>query len=427
MKNFFRFIITSACIFAGIINASQGQGIGKAPYSYFGIGELISPNFASTQSTGGAGVAYANGLTINNLNPGLLARIRYTTYEIGLHGQGKAIQEGIKAQRDFSLNLNYFALGLPVGKKWTLAANFMPYSYLDYEIRQYRFIPNTNTYAFYSYKGTGGLNKASISNGFQVGKNLGIGLETSYIFGVLDKESTSQLPLDGGTDYQITLLERTNQGGFRLKTGVSYRKKLNKDWYLNMGGTYELGSTLNATRNLVFETKYAGQALGLNPADTVANSVKGSLSLPSAYRVGITLESPYKLAVSLDYAVSKWGDSFKNLAGTNGGLQNSQSVHFGVEYTPDFNAIKGYGKLMTYRLGAYQTQTPYIINGTKINDLGFTGGFSFPLGQNRLSSANIGMAIGKRGVAQGAIQENYVKINVGFSLLDQWFIKYRID
>jgi hypothetical protein len=82
--------------------------------------------------------------------------------------------------------------------------------------------------------------------------------------------------------------------------------------------------------------------------------------------------------------------------------------------------------MTTYRVGFNQKQSQFIVNGVGLDDRSFTFGLGFPLGSNRVSIANLGVAIGTR-AANGPIKEDYVKFSLGFSLLDQWFLKGKLD
>lgn len=423
MKKYTFFVLSFWSFLFPLIGLAQG--LGKSPYSYFGVGDIQDGSFAANQQMANAGVSYSNGLGVNGLNPALVARNKYTTYEVGAHGMYKKISEGGTYQRDFGASINYLALAFPISKKISTSLQYIPYTIVDYENNDYRFIPNTTTYAHYTYKGTGGLNKVAWSNGIQVGKNLHLGLETSYIFGAIDRESISRLTLNDGQDYEITLLDRTNHGDFRFKLGTAWRQKISTDLFLTIGGTYDMKSQFSATRNRVLTTKVGGQILGLNPADTIAKKIEGNIVVPGGYRLGLTLDMPFKFAITADYGVQQWS-KYRNVEGFTGELRDSKVFAIGAEYLPNFNALKGFLKITTYRIGFNQTQTQYIVNGLGINDRSFSAGVGFPLGSNRVSMANLGVAVGTRGV-NGPIKEDYVKFTLGFSLLDNWFQKYKLD
>ena len=93
------------------------QGLGNSPYSAIGLGELLSSAYSPNNGMGDAGVSSANPLYINALNPALLARNRYTMFDVGVIGQYKGLQDSKQNQRDFGGNLGYLALSFPVAPK----------------------------------------------------------------------------------------------------------------------------------------------------------------------------------------------------------------------------------------------------------------------------------------------------------------------
>jgi hypothetical protein len=87
---------------------------------------------------------------------------------------------------------------------------------------------------------------------------------------------------------------------------------------------------------------------------------------------------------------------------------------------------------MKYRIGAYQFTLPYVTLGEQVTDFGTTFGFGIPvIVQNSLSSINLGVTIGSRGVTNSqAFKEKYYGINIGVSIApgnDKWFIKRKLN
>jgi Na+/phosphate symporter len=85
-----------------------------------------------------------------------------------------------------------------------------------------------------------------------------------------------------------------------------------------------------------------------------------------------------------------------------------------------------------YRAGIYQFTLPNQTNNEQVTDFGTTFGFGIPIVvQNSLSSINLGVTIGKRGIADSqAFREQYYGINLGFSIApgtDKWFVKRKLN
>ncbi|MFN8357113.1 MAG: hypothetical protein U0Y10_21845 [Spirosomataceae bacterium] len=415
-------VLLSVFCFIATIATVQAQGIGNSPYTALGIGEQNSGAFAPNLSMGGAGVASANGIYINNLNPALLAWNRFTTFEVGMIGQSKTITESSKTQQTFGANLHYIALSFPVATRWTMSLKLMPYSYVDYEVRSIRAIPNTPNFAKYTNTGKGGLNKASITNGFMIGKSLFLGAEVGFLFGGIDRESDSQTLLNDGQDYRLVLLDRTNYSGGFFKGGFAYRQKLHDKLFLNIGGTADLQTNVGAERLQTFEAYVGEKTVGVIGADTIRNFANSHITLPASYRFGIGLEKPNKLQVSLDYTIRNW-TKYRNFSNQAEYSQNGFTTNLGLAYTPNFLATTGFFKKTEYRFGLNYTRTPYTTpDGKPIDDYHATFGFGLPL--RDLSFINLGFAVGQR---NGTIKENYWRFTLGFTLNDRWFVRYRLE
>jgi len=154
----------------------------------------------------------------------------------------------------------------------------------------------------------------------------------------------------------------------------------------------------------------------------------GNLSLPAKYALGISIESPLKWIFAVEYSKQDWAKYLNFNGNSQSNLTASERVAVGLEFLPKVNSTKYFNQVF-YRVGYQHIKTPYLVNGTNVMDNSFSFGLSTPLGYRNLSYIDLGLSVGKRGVAgNGLIEENYVKISLGFSLIDtRWFIKPKID
>lgn len=262
-----------------------------------------------------------------------------------------------------------------------------------------------------------------------IGKSLYIGAEGYYYFGSITRDTTSRLLLNDGEDYYLRYGDRINANGFGLKTGFTWNQKLSKKWYLNVGGTYELQSKLKGSQLRSLTTLIEGQngPTILKKPDTLSIAT-GGLTLPSAYTLGVSLESPLKWIFAAEYSKQDWAQ-FRNFQGrAEGNLTASEKISVGVEFLPKVTSTAYFNQVF-YRVGFQQIKTPYVVNSTQVMDRSFSFGLSTPLGFRNLSYIDWGLSIGTRGVTgNGLIKENYFKVSLGFSLIDtRWFLKSRID
>ncbi|MFB0909171.1 MAG: hypothetical protein QMB03_13040, partial [Spirosomataceae bacterium] len=272
----------------------------------------------------------------------------------------------------------------------------------------------------------GGLTRIAWTNSFKIGTGLYLGLETSYNFGTTFRDTTSSLGSGGTTLLRNT--DRTSLKGYSLKTGFAYQKKISDDWQVNIGGTYEFNSKLKGEKLRTFSTL---ADIGNGPVlvripDTLSIGNVNS-TLPSNYRIGVSFESPYKWIFAAEYAGQQWS----NFRGTNGrassAMQDSQEFNTGIELLPNSTSTKYFNQVF-YRVGFRTAQTPYVINGIRVNDRSVSLGLSLPLGFRNPSYLDTSVSFGRRGsIENGLIEENYIKFGVSTSLLSTWFIKPRID
>jgi hypothetical protein len=198
---------------------------------------------------------------------------------------------------------------------------------------------------------------------------------------------------------------------------------------LNVGGKYELQSNLKSDKIRTFSTLYdSGNGPAIIKKPDTLGIYTGNITLPSKFALGISLESPYKWIFSAEYSKQDW-TKYRNFYGkSESNLVASDKLALGFEYLPKATSTK-YLNQVFYRLGYQQIKTPYFVNGTSIKDQSFSFGFSTPLAYRSVSYIDLALSVGNRGVVgNGLVKENYVKVSLGFSLVDtRWFIKPKID
>ena len=102
-------------------------------------------------------------------------------------------------------------------------------------------------------------------------------------------------------------------------------------------------------------------------------------------------------------------------------------MSFGAEFVPQRNS-KNYFNRIRYRLGAYYSD-PY----AKVNEYegareyGASFGFGFPILRSN-SILNIsGQYINVKPKVAGMLEENYLRVNIGLTFNERWFMKWKVD
>jgi hypothetical protein len=424
-RNVYFFFLTTIGVFL-ISFGMRAQTIQNSPLSYIGMGELYTPEAATNSMMGGIGVSNSNGIYTNVLNPALLARNHYTVFEVGIHGESKALQNYRQKQQVYGGNYQSLNLTLPANLRWTMAFSIRPHSAVEYTTRSYRRLNVLGLDSLiYGYEGRGGITKLSFSNGVRIGKEFYIGLESSFLFGTVNRNVSTQNMSDGQY-YKIQLENLNRYSDFTFKGGVAYRKDLKNDLFLNLGATMDLSSSVSATQLRRFAILDLSGINVIN-SDTLEKTTTIRQNLPVTQAYGLSIEKVAKWMVGIDYSQTDWTAVDNNL-GRSGKLPKSSKISIGGEYTPDFTSVSNYIKRMTYRIGYSYTTTPYdySANGKYAVDQNLSAGVSVPL--RNLSYVNIAYQVGRRGLlADNGLEEQYHRITIGLTLSDLWFVKQRIN
>lgn len=429
MKKNISNIFIFAFLFFIVSQNIQGQGLGNSPYSSLGLGERYSNAYSENLSMAGLGVASvfgsSSGLYVNNLNPGLLARNKFTVFSMGMNGQYKGLKTTTESQRSFAMNLNYVNLSFPVKKHWSMGIAIQPYSYTNMALKSAEIAVPSDTTRYVTHFGAkGGITKLSWTNGWEH-KELSVGIETAVLFGQIKRTTDSQLQNDGQF-YAVNFVDQQNYNGLYYRLGAAWHHKLKKDKYLNFGFVMEPSKNINGERVRTTQT-FTNDGTPTTLGDTLANSILNTkVMLPSDYKLGISFENNSKYTVFADVAIGK-NSLFKNLTGVNEGLKDTFTFGMGIEYFPNFTSTK-YLKRAVYRAGFSTGTSPYsnVKTGKQYTESNLAFGIGLPLRNS--SFINLGYTLGRRGSKNDSgILENNNKISIGFTLNDIWFVKTKID
>lgn len=406
--------------------------LSKSPYSIQGIGDLQGMGLISNESMGGTGIALGSQFHINTLNPALLPLNYTTTFDIGAVGETRNLKKDSLSQSNSTLNIGYMAFAFPVikGGKMTVSMGLKPYSQVEYNIQTKQNISGSSSKAEIEAIGTGGINQAYLALGGRI-KNLFIGARAGYYFGSIIDETTVKPFLINDQDTLISsylntnYYRRTSYSDVDLGLGVAYSVKLNNNYSFSMGGTYDLQTTISSKKLELLEQQryFDNQVIQF---DTIAFNENGSISLPSKFGLGISLQNGLRWATAIDFTTQDF-TKFRNFEGDSEGLKKSYKVAIGFEVIPDFTSVTSYLKRSIYRTGLYYHQTPYSQNNIQIKEFGINFGAGLPV--SRESLVNLMFGYGKRGFGgDNLIIEDYFKFSLGITFRDSsWFRTRKYD
>ena len=419
-------------VFVNSLNV-LAQTTTSSAYSQFGIGALNRPLLPQNRAMGGISAAvrkagsYSN---VNLANPASYSSIQLTTFDAGVSGELLGRNKSGVTESDFTGSLSHLVFGIPVSRKSALSFGLVPYSSLGYQTRVKSKLDTNVIDNIYS--GDGGLSKAYLGYGFQIGNHLSLGANASYVFGKLERSSS----LEFVNDYSAFNTRQQNSssiGGFSFDYGVQYVGNLSEKVRLVLGYSGSASSDFNLDQSTVF-TRYIKGAAGEEEvaADTAFQNVSSTqkLKLPIMHNAGFTIEKINNWLIGADVRLGNWEDYREG--NKNPGLQNAYGFSVGGQITPDINSVGSYLKVVDYRLGFSYDKTNLKINNTDIKQMAVTFGFGFPLAASPTRTTfykiNVAAELGQRGtLSNNLVRERYVNFHLGFTLNDQWFRRYKFD
>jgi hypothetical protein len=416
-------LVISVNIFAQKTNSS--------PYSVLGIGDGISSKTVEESSMGGVGIANNNPNDMNFSNPASFASLFLTTYTMAGENRGFKIKEENEQVKASNAYLSYIAIGIPLGEKGGFAFGLKPNTTVGYNLTNNTSDSEGDVVESSIYEGDGGTNKVFLGLGYEVFKNVSIGLEGSYVFGNINNKITNiKKDITLGTEYNID--NKINGAG--LKAGIIYENKLKENLFLNLGTTLEFENELESEGNEYF---YSVSLTDGIPRDTLLNSAsRGTYKTPLKTSLGVSISDPNKWAASIDYSFQNPIELGGSLINKNPRLNYSKAsvLAIGGFYLPKYNSISSYWDRVVYRAGMRIEKTGLMVDGTgdganftSIDDFGISFGVGLPLG-NQVSRLNLGFEFGKRGTTDnGLVEEEYFNFRLGLTLSNKWFRKREIN
>lgn len=236
-------------------------------------------------------------------------------------------------------------------------------------------------------------------------------------------------------EYKV-LLEKYEQGLFANKTDENYSRALARNYvkrgngvFFNFGGTYGIKSNVNSkVFNSINQTDKDG---GLQSSDTLRNNERSSMTLPSYFQLGISLDKPTPTGVkrnglaktsvwsiALDFSKTNWSEYSNELDLFN--YDDSYSISLGGEISPDITQkrSKRRASKIFYRGGLSYKNQPYTVNGENVKSLGMNVGLGFPMfGAKQLPRyINLMLGYGRRGLSESSlIKETYYSFGVSIT------------
>lgn len=426
-----------------LLNKGYAQNATRSPYSYSGIGDISYPGFVQHVGTGRTGRANQSEYEFTYLNPASYAHLKLTAMQIGARVDLGKFTSGNQSSNFRNATLGYFSMGMPLWEKTgtSLVFGVLPLSNVGYNLSGVEKFDSFDVRN--NYTGNGGLSKVFAGTGIRIGKYLSAGVNVNYLFGNIN-ENQARVYLNNKDLFSHATEISNHLGGFNADLGVQFSSQTKKGIKHTIGATYHLGNEINSDLNRLTRTFNAQGGFYIDTIDYVAGE-KSTFKLPQGMGAAYQISKPDHWGLNVEWASYQWSEFLKG--GVNPGYKNSTTFSGGFFYQPsktmEKGAVKGdkfvkYLKNIRYSAGGYLHQSYVFVNSTQIQEFGTTIGLQLPVmrqiklpGGEQLtlvSRINISAEYAQRGTTENnLLKEDYLRIYLGFSFSDKWFIKRKFQ
>jgi len=420
-----KIVLLILCLTA-IASYSQSDNGTVSPYSFGGIGDFRPQTTIENQAMGGL-TMYTDSIHVNLNNPAAHGKIRLVTFTAaGGHKEVK-LKDFTDEESSSVTTLEYISLAFPITQKFGVGIGILPYTAVGYNV----FSETTNATrdtVLNQFSGDGGLNKAFLSAGYEITKNLHVGATVNFSFGNLQYQSIQSIE---GVQYGTIDIRESEISGYDFNYGATYTPRIKNKYTLFSSVTVNTQANLvsSNTERLGSFSLSTGEEIEVRDIDLEpANLRNTELKIPTITTFGLGFGRDKKWFLGAEYSFQA-ASSFRNdfIDPENIAYEDANTIRVGGFFIPDYASFTSYLKRITYRAGARTSKTGFIVNDTSINDFGITFGLGLPVGGG-FSNMNFGFEYGKRGTTvANLIEETYFKVSVGLSFNDKWFQKRKIN
>ena len=395
------------------------QRTSYSPYSYFGVGET---NFSATvenQMMGG-NTAYYDSVHQNMNNAASLSKLKFVNYSVGVDLKNTSYLSSSTNEKSTAAAINYISVAIPT-KLLSFSFGIKPKTSVGYLLEnddKSKTPPELNRFT-----GSGGVSNAFVSIGFELFKNWGFGVSSSYAFGNLNHYHTKILE---NIELYTRVSSESSVSGLDYNFSTVYQKTFNEKITLYSSIIYQPEANYKSRNNQIISTIDPNSSFGGDSEEIDLSAVglkNTNIKIPNSLSFGLGLGQDKKWFLGFNYMKNDEGGYKNELMGLdNVEFKSSQTYSIGGFLLPEYNSFTNYFKTLTYRFGVRYKNGGLYVNNQQINEIGVNFGFGIPLAG--ISSANLGFEFGQRGTTKASlIKEKFFSIRLGVSLNDLWFIR----
>lgn len=385
------------------------QNATSSPSSRFGYGELNSNLPGAYRAMGGVGIGMRTNKAINPAQPASYTGCDSLTFMFDIAGSLLYTNYGdANGQRNkVNGNLEYITMQFPLWRRYVaMSLGVTPYSAVGYN---FALVDSINSDYFFSksYRGQGGFTQVYGGLSANICDWVALGVNAYYMFG--DIEQIRSLNFTDASIDSLQQVERLTANSLRLRYGVQLFHTFGKHT-VTLGGVFENKQPFSRMNYEHQET---------TTRDTIS-MIDSGFEMPMVYGAGLSYGYDNRLLIGVDYMCQDWSNVL--YFGEKGSLHKSHRMAVGAEYRNDPMSRK-YVNAIYWRLGAHYT-TAYTDQYNQA-EVGVSMGIGFPL-KTVGTVINTTVEYGRRGLTQGVLNENYLRLVINASISEHWFFKRKL-
>lgn len=405
-----------------IIAKMQGQNGINSPYTRFGLGQLSDQSVGVNKGMGGIGYGLSQHNTINMMNPASYYTVDTLSFllDFGFSLQNGNFEENRVKINAHNSSIDYIAMQFRLIKDLGITVAFMPFSNVGYLFSTTQTIYDDqegDITAYNSHSGTGGLREIKTGLGWKLNQYLSLGSNLSFLFGEFSHQVSS-------TFSESSIYSRKKTYGadiytYKLEFGTQSSFNIGQD-LLTVGLIYSPGHAID-NKEYIYDITYSSTETILGDTTLISNAFR----LGNRFGAGLTYTHK-SFTTGVDISFEMWSRAlfFKE----NG--KDCIKISIGGMYQPEADSKNPFRRSI-YKAGFYYREPYAYVNGQKgPTEYCLSAGLTLPISNryNNLSKVNLsGQFIHIHPSSKNMITENYVRLNLGLSLCERWFIKWQVE
>ena len=409
--------------------AAFAQSGTNSPYSQYGFGVLSDQTSGFNRGMNGLGLGSRAGNRVNFINPASYSAIDSLSFifDVGMSGQNTNFKEGSHRINAKNADFEYAVAGFRLFKNMGMSFGIVPFTNVGYNYTETQLLnDDSRVRCNQVFDGKGGIHAIYLGAGWQAFRGFSIGANISYLWGDIERKVVSTY--NDESENSLNKIYNLNVNSYKLDFGMQYVLPISKKDKLTFGATMSLGHSLNAEPSCDIISRNPGTGI----SDTT-RYVGSSVKLPFMYGAGIMYNHNDQLDLGFDYSLQQWGST--SFPAYNNGtyssddnyFKNRHKFTFGGDFCSDKES-RSFFKRMHYRAGVSYA-TPYFKVGEKDGpkEISLSAGLGIPV-KNVWGNRSMVNISGQwvHSSADGLITENTLRINIGVTFNERWFMKWKV-